>query len=200
MTTVYDQSAILAGTNDGGGNGATNLRNVLAASLLSAATGTQCQLTFLFGNTEGTETPAIDTVYFGQKGASSPDFAGDQVQVFFGGSATMNGSASGVVVSDVFTLPQTWDNTKDYVVSWYTHTGQQGTVSFAALTGAVLWGSSVGPPQTNQAGSNSLTSPTNIVTNAAFLEKIDITAATGTPTLPLTIGTSISKRRVISGY
>src|SRR4029077_18862322 len=92
MTTVFDQSTALAGTDDGDGNSNVNVRVVIPASLQTAASGTQCQITLLFGTAEPTETPAIDSVWFGQKGASAPDFDGTQVQVKFSGGSTVNGS------------------------------------------------------------------------------------------------------------
>lgn len=185
MTTVFDQSAALAGTTGGSGNDGICFRVVLSPSVLAAASGTQCQLTFLWGTTETSETGAVTTVYFGQAGASDPNFAGDQVQVKFGGNAGFDGSAAGVVTSDVFTLAQSFDATKKYVVAFhFLHTGAlHGTGATATVTGCDVWlnaggatadsSSQTTPPGMSLGGSNS----------AFFLEKATVTASGGGPAL-----------------
>lgn len=141
VTTVFDASATLAGTDDGNGNGNFNLRQLFAPAAFGAATGDQIRFTFLFGTGEGTEAAAIDAVYVGQKtttaiASASLDtiFTGNQVQVTVGGSTSINGSASGVVTSDWITLGEAFDPTKGYMVSWHGASGKNCNVSLATFS------------------------------------------------------------------
>jgi hypothetical protein len=202
MTTVFDKISSLTGTDDGDTNGNFNFRVVLGPSVLSAASGTKCQIEFRFGTGEPTETPVFDTVYFGQQGASAPNFSGDQVHVLFGGSSSVNGSAAGVVTSDVFTLAQTWDNTKSYVCSFFCTIGKQANLSIAnPVAGTQTWNLVTG----NEASLTTPTAMTLVDQVLVMLEKITITGAAAPPsvqntTIPVIIGTSISKKTVILGY
>lgn len=176
MTTVYDQSAILATTDDGGGNQNHNFRQFIPAAKLSSATGNQIQLVFLCGTNETSETPVVDEVWCGQGGVTEPNFTGDQVQIKFGGSASFNGSAAGVITSDVATLAQNFDNTKKYTVSWHIANAASGHMSSAALSTVNLWvdgGAASTASQTTPAGLG------EVADTAQFLEKIIITAAGG---------------------
>ncbi|WP_027554545.1 hypothetical protein [Bradyrhizobium sp. Cp5.3] len=175
MTIVFNATA-LTGTDDGGGNSNENIRVVLVTANLSAATGNQCQLVFRFGTGCPTETGSITSVWFGQSGGTAPNFTGDQVQVFFGGAATINGSAAGVVTSDVFTLAQNWDNTKSYTCAFHYKNGSAATSSQHNLSfgNDQLWAGA-------GTDSSSQTAPTGLsgVTADYFLQQVIITAAGG---------------------
>lgn len=107
MTIVFDQSSALAGTDDGGGNSNQNIRTVTAVALQTAFSGNQCQLVFLWGSAETAAAGVGTSAWFGQQGATSPDFAGDQVQVKFAGSASFasipSASFTGTIASTVLT-------------------------------------------------------------------------------------------------
>lgn len=182
MTVVYDKSSILAGTDDGGGNGNQTMRQTLPPGTLSAAAGNQGQLVFLWGASEPTESNVCTGVWIGQA-ATAPAYTGNQVQVFFGGSASFSGSAGGVITSDIFTLGENWDNTKTYMVSWFFTNGSSTHLSIATLTGSTLYGAlSLNiPGQT--AGTNFGVLSSN---SAAFVEKLFITAVSAGGA-PLTI-------------
>jgi hypothetical protein len=194
MTTVYDQTTALTGTDDGDGNQNQNLRFVLPTALLSAASGTQCQLVFRWGTAEPSEAGAVTSCFFGQIGATEPNFAGDQVQVKFGGSASFSGSAAGVVTSDVFTLAQSFDNTKRYVCALHILSTAAGNSSAATVTGVDFWNRA-------DVDQSSLTTPsimTGPLANAAFLlEKVIITAAGGAAPVPPQIVLQIMRRQFV---
>jgi hypothetical protein len=172
MTTVYDQSASLTGTDDGDGNANQNLRFNLPTALLSAASGTQCQLEFRWGTAEGNEAGAVTSCWFGQSG-TAPQFTGDQVQVKFGGASGFSGSAAGVVTSDVFTLAQAWDNTKRYTCALHILSTANGNCSVATVTGVDLW-NAVGVDNASATNPGGMTGPT--ANTAFFLEKVIVTA------------------------
>lgn len=174
MTVVFDDTSGLTGTDDGGGDGNTNNRVVIAAAGLSAATGTQCQLEFRCGTSCPTESGMITSVYFGQ-GGTAPNFTGTQVQVLFGGAATFNGSAAGVVTSDVFTLGETFDNTKPYTCAFHFKSGSAGHAAIVGNTNATLFflAGTDNSSATTSAGMSSA------ATTLFMLEKITITAASG---------------------
>jgi hypothetical protein len=177
MTTVFDQSGSMAGSDDGNTNSNRNFRVQFTSAILSAASGNLCQLTFLWGTAEGSEAGAVTDCWFGQQGATPPDFTGDQVQVFFSGSAGFNGSAAGVVTSDVFTLPQAWDNTKNYVCAYHILSTASANASHSILTGSNLY-SDVGTTTSSQThdASQALDSA-----NSTFMvEKIVVTSGSVT--------------------
>lgn len=184
MTLVYDQSATMAGTDDGNGNQNLNNRLIIPVSALSPASGNQCQIKLLWGaNAHPAEGVSIDTMYFGQAGAANPNFAGDQVQVKFGGLATVgyNGVASSTVTSDIFTLAQNWDPTKKYIVAWHYNAATATSSGFANPAGFDFWGSS-------GADNSSQTTPAGMSDNGAVLVLIDqifITASSSGPPLIL---------------
>ncbi len=175
MTTVYDQATPLTGTDDGDTNGNINYRQVLATALLSAASGAQCQLVFRWGTAQGTVTGAMTSVWFGQSGATDPNFAGDQVQVKFGGASGVDSSPGGEVTSDIFTLAQNFNNTKKYTCAFHVLSTNGGAVATATVTGAALYGDG------GAADSSSQTTPSGLsilnANQAFFLEKVIITAA-----------------------
>lgn len=175
MTTVFDQSVALAGTDDGDGNQNLNIRVVLVTASLSAASGNQAQLVLLFGTACPTEVGSLTSVWFGQAGAADPNFAGDQVQVKFGGASTVNGSAAGVVTSDIFTLAQNWDNTKKYTLAFHFALTSAASVSIAPAGGALLF-NLAGTDTSSSTNPGAMNGPTG---DLVFLEKIFITASGG---------------------
>lgn len=186
MTLVFDKSASLAGTTDSDGNSNINIRQRVPKATLSAASGTACQLTLLFG-TDCPTSLALNTLYFGQsdQGANSIKFSGDQVQVKFSGGATVNGGAALVVTSDQFTLAQSFDNTKDYLLATHFNNGTGASVSIATVSGMDLWVSTVG------ADESSVTNPTGSYTDfpntLGLLEQITIISAGGGATVTSTM-------------
>lgn len=185
-TTVFDASATLAGTDDGNGNGNFNFRQLFAPAGLSAATGTQIRLTFLFGTGEPTESGAIDAVFVGQKttttiSSASTDaiFTGNQVQVTFSGSTSVNGSAAGVAVSDFITLGETYDNTKSYMVAWHGASGKNCNISIAVFsnTSQAFCSTSGGSTASQSNASPSFDQLT--ASTASLISKIEIQAPGG---------------------
>jgi hypothetical protein len=118
MTTVLD-CASLDGTDDAGGDASTGFRIVISAAALAAATGNKVQVSFRSGNASGSNSPAIAGAFVGQAAsAGSLNFTGNQVRLTFSGGNTANITAANqTVTSDVVTLGETFDNTKDYIVS-----------------------------------------------------------------------------------
>jgi len=187
MTVVFDASATLAGTDDGNGNGNFNARQLFTPAALSAASGNQIRLTLLFGTAEGSETAAIDAVWVGQRTTTtivspptSSIFTGNQVQVLFGGSGSVNGSAAGVVVSDWITLGENWDNTKGYMVAWHGATGKTSNVSIGTVsnTAQAFYSGTVGGSTASQTTASPNMDLLN-ATTAALISKIEIQAAAG---------------------
>jgi hypothetical protein len=169
-TTVFDQSSALAGTNRNGLSNYT-LRTRLPAALFTAAAGTQCRVTLRFGVTSATVSAGISEAWFGQCSGTAADFTGDQVQVKFGGLNTIDSSADAVVVSDAFTLAQTWDATKDYVFSWFTASGASTSLS---VEHAAVTGTSVVYNTPNFAGSTTMTAAGIDTGFDDFITKIEI--------------------------
>lgn len=176
-TTVYDKSATLAGTDDGGGNGTFNVREVIKAANLSSASGNQIRITVLFGTAAPTETPAVDEMWVGQAAATGHeyDFNGNQVRVKFSGGNTINGSAAGTVTSDFVTLGEAYDNTKNYVISFYPSSGKQCNLSTAVITNDDEFFDGGGGA--SNASTSVVTLGTTIASNTAFVTKIEIQAA-----------------------
>lgn len=179
VTTVFDASATLAGTDDGNGNSNVNFRQVIKHNVLSAATGNQVRITVLFGSSEGTENPAVDDLWFGQLNPTTfTAFDGNQVHVTF--PTALNGAASQSYVSDWVTLGQNWDNTQDYLAAFHATNGASCHTSFASQANADQWGDSGGSSTSSQ------TNPLSFIlfnTGAiAFIAKIEIQAAGPPPT------------------
>lgn len=178
FTVVYDVTSALIGTDDGDTDATINFRQVIPSSNLSSATGNKCKLEIRFGTLCPTESGTITGMYFGQKGATAPNFTGNQVQVTFSGAGTIDGGAAKVMTSDVLTLGENWDNTKDYVFSIHFKTGSTASFSVSTL-GAVT-----GPTTYLDGGgadTSSLTVPGNGMalhdTNVVFfVEKISISS------------------------
>lgn len=176
---VFDDTAYLFGTDDNGtvvSENNYNFRIIVGPSAFSAA-GSQktCQLEFRFGTLCTTVSKAIGSVYFGQAGTSLPNFAGDQVQVKFSGAATVNSSAAGVVLSDVFTLAQNFDVTKNYICAFFVASASVSLSTSPNDPNVTLW-TDKGAVGSNQ---SALTVPTtasysSTASNLSFLEKIII--------------------------
>lgn len=175
---VFDDTAYLLGTDD---NGTTttenqfNFRMVLAPGAFAKVGGqAKCQLEFRFGTLCGTVASAISSVYFGQQGAVTPNFAGDQVQVKFSGAAAMNGSAASVVVSDVFTLAQTFDPTKTYVCSFFVGASNVSLSTTPNDANVTYWTDAGGAAanQASQTNVASIVSYTSTIGKLSFLEKV----------------------------
>lgn len=137
MTVVFDKSATLAGTDDGGGDSNLNFREVINSLNLSAATGTQVRVTILFGTACPTETGSLDALYIGRAATSGHayDFNGNQVQLTFSGGTSVNGSAGSSQTSDWVTFggAESYDNTKNIVFSVHIKNGSTCSISRAAV-------------------------------------------------------------------
>ena len=130
MTFVLDQTF-------GGADNATstNIRQFFGANSLISASGTRCRLTFNFWPSSPDIPVAYTSVYFGQGGVTAPNFTGDQVHVLFGGGSSVHAPAGGGdVVSDIFTLPQSWDVTHSYVCAFYCSANMTGNAGFGTAT------------------------------------------------------------------
>lgn len=88
MTVAYDQRGVMTG-DDGGGDHNSSFRIYLPSSVLSAASGNQCQVVFFWGVGTGASA-GILLSYIGKSGGTNNyDFTGDQAQVTWnGGNAT----------------------------------------------------------------------------------------------------------------
>lgn len=179
MTLVLDGSAN-DGSDDGGSDSSVTFRIVIAANTMSAASGTQIQVSFRSGTASGSNSPAISGAWVGQgAGAGSINFTGNQVQLKFGGSNTFNITAvSQTITSDVVTLGEGFDNTKDYVVSvridgaaGNVHTTHAG--AFTGTNSEFLLSSTAGEEALTTA-SGGYTAQANLL---QFLRQIFITAA-----------------------
>jgi len=175
MTAVFDKTSVLTGTDDGDSYSPTNLRIVVPASdLIAGIIGTACQLELRFGSLCPSTTGAISSMWFGQSGASPPNFTGDQVQVKFAGGASINGSGGAVIVSDIFTLAQPFDATKSYTCAFFI----PGSPNFTSLSEGSVAGVTIYADTTTGSDTSSQTAPANqavLLTNTdLFLEKISI--------------------------
>lgn len=169
MTTVYDQSGILTGTDDGNGNGGLTLRVLVHTAGLATATGTTATITIRFGTLEPAESAVITAMYCGQSAAASLDYTNVPSRVTFGGLNTINGSAAGVVTSDVITLPEAYDHTKGFLISFDVAVGKNCNFSVAADTNTDFWFGS-GANASNQLGGGLTIS----AGSALFLQAINI--------------------------
>ena len=134
MTTVLDASA-LDGTTDGGSDNSVTFRIVISAAALAAASGNQAQVVFRSGNPSGSASPTISGAFIGQAAsAGSLNFSGNQVRLTFAGGNTANVTAANQnVTSDVVTLGETFDNTKDYIVSFRFDVGASAPTTTTGL-------------------------------------------------------------------
>lgn len=184
MTTVFDQTAILTGTDDGDGNSNLNLRQQIVFTLLGAATGDQIRITFRFGTGEPTETPAIDDCFCGRAAlvGNAYDFNGNQVRVTVAGSNNINGSAGGVVVSDIITFAggEVYDQTKTLVFAYHVKNGASCNFSIAGLTGANVFFDNGGA---STAGNTTTTLSNVLANNLIFVDAIEILSSGGGDTL-----------------
>lgn len=166
-TTVYDATTEMTGTLDSGSIGSRSIREVIPASLLTAATGTSCRVTVLWGTDTEIAANEFVTCEFGQKGATGAyDFTGNQVPVT---SDDSNGWVTGPgwnVVSNAFELPETWDHTKDYVFSVYTAPGTTIHTATATITGRSFYHNNVA---TDEAA---MTEPTDGYTYSADIARM----------------------------
>ena len=150
MTTVFTETFAAGGDTS---RGSENERQIFPASVLGAATGNQVRVSFL---THGADIGSyvFGPCWIGQSGGSAPNFAGDQVQLKFGGADTFNIPTANpaTTVSDFSTLAQAWDNTKSYTVSWLLGSiGGSANLPFHFTTGPDFWGSGSGSTTTSTA-------------------------------------------------
>lgn len=116
MTVVYNQTALMAGTNDGDLNNGQNYRVSIPASVLGAASGNQMRVSMMWGTLATAVGNGITSMWMGQRGATDPDFSGNQVQVKWGGSGTLNSAlgascTSGTIAATVLTVAGTLTGT-----------------------------------------------------------------------------------------
>lgn len=175
-TTVYDESGVLNGTDDGGGDGGATFVIVARSALLAAAAGkTKARVTIRYGSAcpAGGSLPA--SFYFGQ-GASTGDeydFAAAPVAVTFPSAITPGPNLE--YVSDPITLPQNWDATKNYCLAFVLSDGAATmTTVYAPVTGAQNYYMDPGtnpPAQVDKSGGTAFTAD-----HAWFLTKIEVSA------------------------
>lgn len=113
-TTVYDKTSTMLGTDDGDSDNNINQRQVIKATLLSAATGDQIRITGYFGTACTTTSSAVSSMFVGQGAAAGNEynFTGNQVAVTFGGVGTINSVAGatctlGTISTTVLTVAGT---------------------------------------------------------------------------------------------
>lgn len=132
---VYDQHTVLAGTDDGDSNSDFTIRVVIPASALSAGVGgeTQFRVTVLFGTGQPSNTASVTDIFGGRSAATGNNYSFQNPPTritFSGGSSSINGSAASSQTSDWVTLPETFDNTKPFVVSFHCSASVQLNLSF----------------------------------------------------------------------
>lgn len=168
-TTVFDPTL---GGGEGGWAGFTIVEVVAAANLL-AATGNQARVTLAFTTlANGTTIQA----YIGQQAAAGDAYDFDSaVQLTFSGSGTITGNGSTLsYVSDFVTLPQSYDNTKNYIVCLQASAGTLSTWNSASGTGnAVYYKSGADAATINKSGYSSDGAGSRTV------DKIEIQAGAG---------------------
>lgn len=176
MTTViYDKTSILTGTDDGGGDGLDGNRVVITSLGAGVGGETQFRVTIRWGTACPTETGSLSDM-FGGRGAAAGNtynFANTPTRVTFSGAHSANGSAAGIVVSDWVALPETYDNTKPFVVSWLIKSGSTSSSSVATTTATELW-FAVGSDPSLQ----TTTGLTDQGAQAYLVEKIEIQGTT----------------------
>jgi hypothetical protein len=175
VTIVLDCSG-LDGTNDGAGDNAVAWRVIIHAAALTAATGNQVQVSWRSGSSSGSNSPAISGAWIGQRSGATNNFTGNQVQLKFGGSTTFNITAANqTITSDVATLGENFDSTKDYIVSFR---GQTGATAFSLTTGTFsnVDNNNLGA---STAGEEALTTATGGYTTVANVSQIRQIIITG---------------------
>jgi hypothetical protein len=127
-TTVYDATSLLAGTDDGSSAQTQHMvvRGRYPSTVFTAAVGTLCRVSLLWGNLSGASATGFLNVWFGQAAVGTGDsqFTGNQVNLLFSGVHTVPCDASLLVTSDPFTLGEPFDNTQDYVIGTWTEDTQ----------------------------------------------------------------------------
>ncbi|RTL52891.1 MAG: hypothetical protein EKK40_07010 [Bradyrhizobiaceae bacterium] len=119
---IVNLSPPVAGDNDDGT--AYGLRTLLTTSILSApSNGSAIRVTF--SASTGNNLP-VTAAYVGHKGASAPNFDGNQKQLLFGGSGSVTITANSSITSDLLNF--SFDKTKDLIIS-------VGTTSLHMKTG-----------------------------------------------------------------
>jgi hypothetical protein len=118
ITTVFD---VVSGMTNNWSDSNDTIRMVYSPTSWTAspAGADQMRITFQFfgGGTGGYQ---MGNFWVGQMGATLSDFTGDQVQVKFSGANTFASPTGAVgIVSDWVTLPQNFDSSKSYVVSFH---------------------------------------------------------------------------------
>jgi hypothetical protein len=180
MTIVFNQTTLLTGTDDGGGDGNITLRQTLAAALLSSAIGNKITVSVLAGTSNPASTQMFTNMFIGQAAAgatgAAPSFTGNQVRVTWSGVNTLTLGAAGTATSDAITLGENWDNTKNYIVAWDTPSVSSQHQSFATLTNGTLSFAAL------NAGVNSasVTTVSGFTANASvlqFISELIVTAA-----------------------
>lgn len=176
--TVFDQTSSLVGSDDGDGNSDITIRQVIPASALSAGVGgeTQFRVTVLFGTGQPTVTAAVTDV-FGGRGAASGNawsFQNAPTRVTFSsGSSSINGSASSSQISDWVTLPETFDNTKPFVIAYHCSATVQMNQSLAGPVGYLAPFESGNDASTQTTGGGYTANVNTLV----FIAKIEIQTA-----------------------
>lgn len=174
MTVVFDQSSVL--TNNSSFS-LQNNRAVIKTPVLSPASGcNQIRVTYLF-LTGGTGGYAVGSHYVGQMGGSAPDFAGDQVQLLFGGNPTFSSPAvAASVTSDWVTLAQNFDATVQYVVSFFIPSIGGNLASGLGFSSTDMWTETASHTDSS---SQTSASPALTLTNPTYLwlvAKIEVQA------------------------
>ncbi len=93
VTTASASLSVIANTFSG-----LNLRQEVDASNISTS-GTLCRLTLMASSSSGA---GVDSIYFGTASGTGPNFTGDQVQVFVGGSGSFIVAQNTSTVTDPF--------------------------------------------------------------------------------------------------
>lgn len=116
---------------------------VLTSSLLSSATGQYARFTWLFSS--GTSSGILDNAYVARQstagGAEIFDFSNTPSQIQWAGATSLTGisavSSATTFVSDFVLLPETFDNTKTYLVAQHCNSsGSVNSVDGAGANGA----------------------------------------------------------------
>jgi hypothetical protein len=103
QTTVY--SVVLSGTGVTGYNTPVAYREFIPASELTTVVGNRIRVTMFLGS--GSSGANITHAYVGSASGSGPNYTGDQVQLFWGGSSTLPAGTTGSYTSDWVTFAYT---------------------------------------------------------------------------------------------
>ena len=138
MTVAYDQRGVMTG-DDGGDDHNSSWRIYLPSSVLSAASGNQCQVVFFWGVGTGASA-GILLSYIGKSGGTNNyDFTGDQAQVTWNGGNATQASVLGahIATSTITGYPAAPVLTVGTITSGTIATGQ-ALVDVESLEGAML--------------------------------------------------------------